>query len=217
MNNTNKKTCFIITPIGDTASNIRRKIDGLIDEVLEPVLSKLGYKVVVSHRISDPGSVTNIIIQKIYDSELVIANLTGNNPNVMYEVAIRHACAKPIIHITESIKDLPFDIMDQRTIEYTDDMAGAFKLKEDLNKIVQNINDEDTADNPITKALKQKNIVNIDENKSQNLSEIITLMYDDIKQLKKDALYKNNEHRVTKLKLNRPKDSDIPDLPDFLK
>ena len=53
------KTCFVITPIGENGSITRRKIDGLIDEVIRPVLEKLNYTVIVSHRINDSGTMTS--------------------------------------------------------------------------------------------------------------------------------------------------------------
>lgn len=192
MSDTNdKKTCFIITPIGGVGSAVRRKTDGIIEEVIEPILAEVGYKIVVSHRIEESGSVTNAIIRGVYESDLVIANLTGNNPNVMYEVALRHASAKPIIHITENISELPFDINDQRTIEYTDDMAGACKLKEDLKKQIQNIKYDEVAENPVTHALEKKNLVNIPEASSKDLSELLYQLLDNVKHIK-------NEMKVVK-------------------
>lgn len=181
------KSCFIITPIGANGSTIRRKIDGVIDEVIEPILNELGYEMIVSHRINDSGTMTNTIIKRVYESDLVIANLTGNNPNVMYEVALRHASAKPIVHITENIGELPFDINDQRTIEYADDMAGAYKLKEDLKNIIQNIKLGEPVENPVTCALEKRDLVNIPEGKlTQDFSETLLQLHDDVKQLRKD-------------------------------
>ena len=192
-----KGTCFIITPIGGSGTPTRRKIDGIINEVIEPVLSEIGYRVEVSHRINDSGSVTNAIIKKVYESELVIANLTGNNPNVMYEVALRHASAKPIIHITESISDLPFDINDQRTIEYTDDMAGAFQLKSDLQAMIEGIEVNVLVSNPVTVALEKKNLVNIPDSASKDFGDMLFLLHDDMMQLKKDlAVVKERDNRV---------------------
>lgn len=190
MSNTEKKkkTCFIITPIGGSGTPIRRKIDGIINEVIEPVLNELGYKVEVSHRINDSGSVTNTIIKKVYESDLVIANLTGNNPNVMYEVALRHASAKPIIHITENISDLPFDINDQRTITYTDDMAGAYQLKEDLKGMIDGVEFDKPATNPITLALEEKNLINVPESASKDFGDLLFQLHDDMKQLKKEIV-----------------------------
>ena len=195
-NNTQNRRCFIITPIGNSNSAIRRKIDGLIEEVIEPVLKELKYDVIVSHRISESGSMTNAIIKGVYESDLVIANLTDNNPNVMYEVALRHASAKPIIHITENINDLPFDINDQRTIEYTDDMAGAHKLKDDLRNMISNIDFSKLVDNPVTIALEKRNLVNIPEGTTaKDFSDVLYQIKDDINMLKRDVTsLRNRSH-----------------------
>lgn len=182
-----RKTCFIVTPIGGNGSSIRRKIDGIIDEVIQPVLDEFDYEMLVSHRICDSGSVTNAIISKVYESDLVIANLTGNNPNVMYEVALRHASAKPIIHITENIGDLPFDINDQRTIPYTDDMAGAVLLKQELRNMIKSINFEELAVNPVTLALGKRNLVNLPESVNKDFAEVFMQILDEVKMLSKEV------------------------------
>ena len=185
-NTKDKKTCFIITPIGNVGSTIRRKTDGIIEEVIEPILNELNYEVVVSHRIDESGSVTNAIIRGVYESDLVIANLTGNNPNVMYEVALRHASAKPIIHISEKVSELPFDINDQRTIEYTDDMAGACQLKDDLRKKIQSIKYDEMVENPITAALTKKNLVNIPKEDFVDIADLLTNMQDEMQSIRRE-------------------------------
>ena len=83
--------CFIITPIGEEGSVIRKKTDGLIDNVLEPICNELNMEAIPAHKIDKLGSITNQVVQNVLDSKMVIANLTGLNPNVMYELAIRHA------------------------------------------------------------------------------------------------------------------------------
>lgn len=197
-----RKSCFIITPIGANGSVIRRKIDGLIEEVIQPVLDKLCYDMIVSHKISESGSMTNAIIKGVYESDLVIANLTGNNPNVMYEVALRHASAKPIIHITENIGELPFDINDQRTIEYTDDMAGARKLKDDLEIMISNIRFGEPVENPVTCALEKRDLVNIPEGtSSKDFSELLYQLKDDMKQIKKEMSSIKDSGSIQKVKI----------------
>lgn len=148
------KKCFIITPIGSDNSEIRRQIDGVIDACIKPTL--VDFDVYVSHRICTTGSINNQIINHIYEDDLVIANLTSLNPNVMYELAFRHAIRKPIIVIKNKNDgcQLPFDIKDDRTIFYTDDIKGTIELKEELKKFIDDIDYRKKADNPISRAIK---------------------------------------------------------------
>ncbi|AWX56900.1 hypothetical protein AB432_018425 [Brevibacillus brevis] len=154
-----KKICFVITPIGPDESLIRRQADGVIDAVLGPVLEKLGFEVVVAHRMSDGGSITRQVIEQILSADLVVANLTGLNPNVMYELAIRHAVRKPLVQLCEKGTTLPFDINEQRTIFYTNDMKGVVELKEVFERMVSQAALDEKPDNPIYRAIQSESII----------------------------------------------------------
>lgn len=150
--------CFIITPIGADKSEIRRNADGVIISVIRPLLEDFNYyNIKAAHEINASGSINNQIMIRIIEDDLVIANLTGVNPNVMYEVAVRHATQKPIIHICEEGTRLPFDIIDQRTIFYKNDMLGVQELRQNLKKAIEEIIDlKEFTDNPIYNAVKTK-------------------------------------------------------------
>lgn len=151
------KKCFIITPIGGDKSDIRRKAEGVINSVIRPVLKKLGFEdVKAAHEIAITGSINKQVINRIVDDDLVIANLTDLNPNVMYELAIRHATMKPIVHICEIGTDLPFDIKDQRTLFYSDDMFGVKELEIKLEDMISGSLGKENKDNPIYNAIQDK-------------------------------------------------------------
>lgn len=150
------QTCFVITPIGDDASTTRRAIDGLIDAVLEPVVREQGLNIEVAHRISKAGSITNQVIELILSADLVIANLSELNPNVMYELAVRHAARRPVITIADRATKLPFDVADERTIFFTNDMLGVIELRNRLVAMIPEALADEQPDNPVYRAAQAK-------------------------------------------------------------
>ena len=171
MSMANKDKCFIITPIGDDTDPIRRHIDGIIDAALRPALEDK-YDLVVAHRISEPGSITKQIITEIYSAKLVVANLTNRNPNVMYELALRHSLGKPVIMIAEKGTPLPSDIVMERTIFYQNDARGVIELRESIAAAEKEI-DYDKTESPIYNVLhdvlKDRQIIEFSE--SQSISQ----------------------------------------------
>lgn len=195
---TSKKKCFIITPIGEDGSETFRMAKGVIESVIKPILRKNGFgDIKPAYEILESGMIGNQIVDRIVNDDLVIANLTGNNPNVMYELAIRHAAAKPIIHICEFGTKLPFDIKDNRTIFYKNDMLGTKELMEGLDRFVKTVDyRKEYMDNPIYSGIRTGRILkNLDEsgkeNEAQLLQQIINLLNNQQKNMVRNQ-YKEN-------------------------
>jgi len=112
------KTCFLIGPLGDEGSEIRAHSD-LLMEVVTPTLEMYDYSVVRADRIvAASGIITTDIVQLLHNAELVIADLTGLNPNVFYELGVRHAIGKPFIQMIRRDEPIPFDIASVRTVMF---------------------------------------------------------------------------------------------------
>lgn len=154
-----KKTCFVVTPIGDENTAIRRHIDGIIDQAIIPAIGE-EFEIKVAHREYEIGSINDRVIQSVCNSDLVVANLTGLNPNVMFEIAIRYSFGKPAIVIAEKGTKLPFDIVDENTIFYINDPAGAAELKENVKKFVQKIDWTKCEYGPVFSAIKNAAVIN---------------------------------------------------------
>jgi hypothetical protein len=172
---TSKKTCFIISPLGSVDSETRRKADGLINAVLKPILFDLDYEVIAPHEIDTPGSITMQVIQHLLDDSLVVANLTELNPNVMYELAVRHAKRLPVVSLAEEGTKLPFDIASERTIFYNDDMMGVEVLKPRIIKAIEKAIVEKKPDNPIYRGMLDsimKEVVKPDDTQSYLLKRM---------------------------------------------
>ncbi|MBD1428178.1 hypothetical protein [Sphingobacterium litopenaei] len=141
------------------------------------MLNEHGFEPLPAHHIDSTGSINKQIIEKIVNCELVIANLTSVNPNVMYELAIRHSFGKRVITVAEHGTKLPFDIIDQRTIFYSDTMHGVDKFKPELSKAIKKCIEENediqNISNPIYDAVKQIAEIKSLPEKDRNALEII--------------------------------------------
>lgn len=111
-----ESTCFYITPIGEEGSEQRRHSDLFLGSFIEPALETFKLKVVRADTIDKPGVITRQIIDYIVRSRLVIVDLSFHNPNVFYELAIRHMMRLPVVQIIRTGDRIPFDINQMRTI-----------------------------------------------------------------------------------------------------
>ena len=134
-------TCFVIMPIGTqtigditlTEDKLKEKYDYIIKEAIlkaDPTL-----EVIRADEELNPGSISNDIFTKLMFSKYVIADITYPNPNVFYELGIRHAIRPGTILIRENINfSIPFDISHLRHIEYSQEPSGMSKLALELKK-----------------------------------------------------------------------------------
>jgi hypothetical protein len=111
------KVCFIISSIGERDSEERKSADEKYDLVYEPVLKDLGYEPVRADKETTPNSIPRDIIKRIINSDLLLADVSDENANVFYELAVRNAVKKPVIIIMRVGQTLPFDIKDKRGLE----------------------------------------------------------------------------------------------------
>ncbi|NJP64814.1 hypothetical protein [Streptomyces spiramenti] len=130
------RSCFVIGPIGDPhaahGSPEREAYEhhlGIFEQVIAPACEKYGITAVRADGIANAGDINEQICRHVVESELVVADVSGGNSNVMYELGLRHITGKPTIHIGEA-GQLPFDIASIRTIRYQrarSHLAGARK------------------------------------------------------------------------------------------
>lgn len=138
------KTCFIISRIGGDGTPEREKADEKLNHLFTPVLKELGYSAVRADQEETPGSISRSIVERIINSEMIIADISDKNPNVFYEIAIRNAVKKPIIIIRSPEQKPPFDIQDKRAIAV--DMSKPNIWRPAMNKLKKQI--ESAEDNP---------------------------------------------------------------------
>jgi hypothetical protein len=104
----------------------------LYAEVIRPVCEKLGFIAQRADESFGPGLIIADIERQILDSQVVVADITPQNPNVYYEVGYAHTLRKPTILIAESPTKLPFDVSPFRTLFYENSIAGKSRVEAGL-------------------------------------------------------------------------------------
>lgn len=129
------KTAFIIGPIGDSLDAIgsdgrARYEEGvqMWEKVFQPVCAAFGLEAVRADKISAPGEIPEQIFLALRDSDVVIADLSHGNPNVMYELGLRHSKDRITLQVGEQGR-LPFDINTVRTIRFRRTEAALIDLR----------------------------------------------------------------------------------------
>ena len=127
-----KESCFVVMAIGDQTYNgetvsVASLKDAYTNVIKEALLqARPGLDVVRSDEVAVPGTITTDILTRLMHSTFVVVDITYPNPNVFYELGIRHAC-KPgtlLIRDAEALVKAPFDVSHQRHIEYHKTPAG---------------------------------------------------------------------------------------------
>ena len=130
----------MISPIGEEGSEERRHADRVMDEIIKPsVGNEYGYDVIRAEKYQVIGQITSQIVDLIVKADLVITDLSFHNPNVFYELALRHITRKPLIHLIRKGEEIPFDIKDIRAIKFNLENEKSIKqAKSELREQIKN-------------------------------------------------------------------------------
>lgn len=118
----------------------RQPFDNYYHNILRPVLTKNDFMISRSDEIYGNRPIIDDIIDQIIDSDVIIADVSGKNPNVNYELGVAHALRKNVIIISQNIKDIPFDYRHLRTIIYDPKLVNwSIDLKRKISKTVNTL------------------------------------------------------------------------------
>lgn len=127
--------CFVIAPIGEHGSDTRRRANNVLRHVIEPAINGLGLLAVRADQLAEPGSINRQILKHVLTARATVADLTDANPNVYYELAVRHSAGLPVVLIARLDTRLPFDLQTQRTVFFDDrDLSSAAQATEGIRR-----------------------------------------------------------------------------------
>jgi len=191
----NEKKLFFISPIGEEESEIRRHFND-VKLIVELCASQLGYEFVSPDLTDGPVDLHTQILENLEKSDIVVADIAFNNPNVFYELTIRMALNKPIVIIQSSKNKIPFDIISLSVISF--DWADSDKRASVIEKIKSQINsfkENKQSSNRVAELIKRNQIINNETGKKKIDKEIEELnskkflLKNEIKKLEDQKLY----------------------------
>ena len=167
-----QKTCFVISPIGDEGTEEREHANEIY-ELIEDATRNLEYNCDRADKIDAPGKINTQVLERVVDSDLVIADLTRQNPNVFYELAVRHTHNKPTVQIIKNTDNIPFDLFDQRTVEISfDDYSSSKESRSKIKEQIRAVESGDYGQNPVSAAEAQVQWRQSDNPEERNLADI---------------------------------------------
>lgn len=124
-------SCFVMMPFAEP-------IGGYYKSIYEQAISKSGLRPM---RADDDIFATGKVIDQVWSgitaAKVLVAELTGRNPNVFYELGLAHALNKPVVLVSSNQADVPFDLQHIRVIYY--DMRDPFWGEKLIAKVSENI------------------------------------------------------------------------------
>lgn len=153
------KTCFVIMPIG--ADDIYRiylnRYETVIKPAVEGVLNdgRRAFDAIRADFISSTGSINRTVLRHLYQADVVIADLTDLNPNVFYELGVRHALRHGTILVALKGSRPPFDVGDLRLIQYEDKLGGERTTIPEIQRMLRALSDSKPDDSPVFQAVPE--------------------------------------------------------------
>ena len=124
--------CFVLMPFDD-------KFRPIYNTIVRPAVEQASLRCVRSDEIFGTRPVMEDIRENIQKARILLADLTGKNPNVLYELGFAHGSSKDVILIAQRMDDVPFDLRQYRLIPYKDSVAGGPLLKKSISETIRSM------------------------------------------------------------------------------
>lgn len=136
--NNNAETCGIVMPIAPMGEYTSEHWSE-VREIIKSVLLPLGIPCEIVSYADESGIIQNRIVQNLYSNTLVICDVSGKNPNVMFELGMRLAFDKPTIVIKDDLTDYSFDTAIIEHLSYPHDLrySKINQFKVELERMIK--------------------------------------------------------------------------------
>ena len=135
-----KETCFVIMPNSAPKGYQETHFDKIYQYILSPAIEQAGFEPYRADEGCSSDGIPTHILEKLMFSPMAICDLSAHNPNVLYELGIRHMFKLPVALVQEMNTPRIFDISNIRTYSYDQD-RHAENIQRDVENISRAIQD----------------------------------------------------------------------------
>lgn len=153
---TSTPTCFVMMPISDHSDYPQGHFNRVYEHLFQPAIQAAGFKAERADDITKTDYIVVNIVSKIIEADMVLCDLSSRNPNVLYELGLRHAYQKKVLLVKDLKTERIFDVQGLRNVEYDHSLRIDSVKKDILN---------------ITKFLK----TTYEDNKEDSINSIVQL------------------------------------------
>lgn len=215
------KKCFVIMPFGKkTVDGVEVDFDHIYHELIEKAVESLGVDCDRCDEIIDSGSIIKKMFRGIFDTDVTVVDITSLNPNVFYELGVRHALQKHVTLVIRQNSDqpIPFNIRGLNILGYDIGSDDQLEIgRENIRKHIQNGLDKQSIDSIVHEALddlkvdrRSKSIEPVEEKLYQLIKipgKEIGYITGNIKKIKNVDIWVNSEN--TNMQMARPFERSI--------
>lgn len=164
-------------PFSGTKSCSEEKWTEIFKYIIKPAVEESGLGYECERSVAARENIIKGILDALNQANVVIADLTDNNPNVFYELGVRHTLTNRTILIAQGEEHIPFDLKPYPVAFYSESPAKITEFKADIKKKLKDIEtNPERADNPVADFLQLRNIILLAYEKKENLKKLSALI-----------------------------------------
>ena len=150
--------CYVVMPYGGDDPALHAKFEAIYENIIRDAAKSAGFKeeeIIREDHGGDAGAITRNIVNHIKNADIVIADLTGGNPNVHYELGISHVFHKSsTVLICEKRSPRAFDVQHLQIIEYSTAIEEFSSSKEKITEAIRKrLEGRTPSDSPVHEAM----------------------------------------------------------------
>lgn len=166
-------------PFSGTQSCTKQEWTGIFKGIIKPAVEESGLGYECERSVAERENIVKGILEALNKANVVIADLTDKNPNVFYELGVRHTLTNRTILIAQSEQHIPFDLRPYPTTFYSKSLTNIEEFKNDIRKKLEDIEkNPERSDNPVADFLKKRNIDLLAAEKKTNLGKLSALTFE---------------------------------------